>query len=71
MKFLSWANRRRCYASPRGRQKRMNLHLGDCLEVLRAMPDNSVDSIVTDPPYGLAFMGKKWDYDVPSSEIWR
>lgn len=49
----------------------MNLHLGDCLEVLRAMPDNSVDSIVTDPPYGLAFMGKKWDYDVPSSEIWR
>jgi DNA modification methylase len=35
------------------------------------MPDNSVDAIVTDPPYGLAFMGKKWDYDVPSEEIWR
>jgi DNA modification methylase len=34
------------------------------------MPDNSVDSIVTDPPYGLSFMGKKWDYDVPSQEIW-
>ncbi|GGC04375.1 hypothetical protein GCM10007171_21830 [Dickeya fangzhongdai] len=34
------------------------------------MPDNSVDSIVTDPPYGLKFMGKKWDYDVPSVEIW-
>lgn len=34
------------------------------------MPDNSVDSIVTDPPYGLGFMGKKWDYDVPSVEIW-
>ena len=34
------------------------------------MPDNSVDSIVTDPPYGLSFMGKKWDYDVPSTEIW-
>lgn len=34
------------------------------------MPDNSVDSIVTDPPYGLSFMGKKWDYDVPSVEIW-
>lgn len=46
------------------------LVLGDCLEVLRAMPSNSVDSIVTDPPYGLAFMGKKWDYDVPSVEIW-
>ena len=46
------------------------LHHGDCLETLRTMPDNSVDSIVTDPPYGLAFMGKKWDYDVPSIEIW-
>jgi DNA modification methylase len=29
-----------------------------------------VDSIVTDPPYGLSFMGKKWDYDVPSVEVW-
>lgn len=46
------------------------LHLGDCLETLRTMPDNSVDSIVTDPPYGLSFMGKRWDYDVPSVEIW-
>lgn len=46
------------------------LHLGDCLVVLRGMADNSVDSIVTDPPYGLSFMGKKWDYDVPSVEIW-
>jgi site-specific DNA-methyltransferase (adenine-specific) len=44
--------------------------IGDCLESMRAMPDNSVDSIVTDPPYGLSFMGKKWDYDVPSVEIW-
>lgn len=46
------------------------LHQGDCLETLRTMPDNSVDSIVTDPPYGLSFMGKRWDYDVPSVEIW-
>lgn len=43
---------------------------GDCLEVLKGMPDNSVDSIVTDPPYGLSFMGKKWDYDVPDQAIW-
>ena len=43
---------------------------GDCLDVLRGMADNSVDSIVTDPPYGLKFMGKKWDYDVPSVEVW-
>lgn len=45
-------------------------HQGDCLETMRGMADNSVDSIVTDPPYGLSFMGKKWDYDVPSVEIW-
>ena len=43
---------------------------GDCLEVLRGMPDNSVDAVVTDPPYGLAFMGKRWDYDVPSVDVW-
>jgi hypothetical protein len=48
----------------------IDLRLGDCLEVMRTLPNNSVDSIVTDPPYGLSFMGKKWDYDVPSVEIW-
>lgn len=44
---------------------------GDCLDVLCSMPDNSVDSIVTDPPYGIKFMGKTWDYDVPSPSIWQ
>lgn len=44
---------------------------GDCLEKLKTLEANSIDSIVTDPPYGLSFMGKKWDYDVPSVEIWR
>ena len=48
----------------------VQLHLGDCLTTLRAMPDACVDSIVTDPPYGLSFMGKRWDYDVPSVEVW-
>lgn len=43
---------------------------GNCLDVLKGVPDNSVDSIVTDPPYGLSFMGKKWDYDVPDQAIW-
>ena len=38
---------------------------GDCLEVLKTFADNSIDSIVTDPPYGLSFMGKKWDSTVP------
>ena len=46
------------------------LHHGDCLATLKTFDDNSVDSIVTDPPYGLSFMGKRWDYDVPSVEIW-
>jgi site-specific DNA-methyltransferase (adenine-specific) len=49
---------------------KLNLHHGDCLEVLRSLPDCSVDSVVTDPPYGLSFMGKRWDYDVPSVEVW-
>ena len=43
---------------------------GDCLVKLQELDDNSVDSIVTDPPYGIDFMGKEWDYDVPSVEIW-
>lgn len=47
------------------------IHHGDCLEVLRSLPDCSVDSVVTDPPYGLSFMGKKWDYDVPAVEVWQ
>ena len=42
----------------------------DCITALRQLPDNSVDSIVTDPPYGLSFMGKKWDYDVPGVDVW-
>lgn len=46
------------------------LFLGNCLEQLKTLPDNSVDSIVTDPPYGLSFMGKAWDYDVPKTEVW-
>jgi DNA modification methylase len=47
------------------------LLLGNCLEKLAEMPDYSIDAIITDPPYGLSFMGKKWDYDVPGEDIWR
>ena len=47
------------------------LHLGDCLDVMRTMADCSVDAVVTDPPYGLSFMGKAWDYDVPGVDVWR
>lgn len=52
-------------------EEMIDLRNGDCLEVLKALDDNSVDAIVTDPPYGLSFMGKKWDYDVPSVDVWR
>jgi len=44
---------------------------GDCIEEMKKLPENSVDAIITDPPYGLSFMGKKWDYDVPSVELWK
>jgi len=47
------------------------LHCGDCLEVMRAMPDNSIDSVVTDPPYGIGFMGKNWDCSVPGEDFAR
>lgn len=53
------------------KQENVFLFPGDCLQSLKDLSDDSVDSIVTDPPYGLSFMGKKWDYDVPSVEIWR
>jgi len=41
------------------------------LEALKSFSSNSIDSIVTDPPYGISFMGKKWDYDVPSVQTWK
>jgi site-specific DNA-methyltransferase (adenine-specific) len=43
---------------------------GDCLEFLKTLPDCSVDAVVTDPPYGLKFMGKRWGYSVPGVDVW-
>ena len=51
--------------------KRIKLLKGDNMEVFKKLPDNSIDSCVTDGPYGLSFMNKKWDYDVPSVEFWK
>ena len=53
-------------------QKHLDAQLchGDSLAELLFTETNSVDSVVTDPPYGLRFMGRHWDYDVPSVEIW-
>lgn len=47
------------------------IYNGNCLEVLKTFEDNSLDSCVTDPPYGLNFMNKHWDYDVPKVEVWK
>jgi site-specific DNA-methyltransferase (adenine-specific) len=43
---------------------------GDNLELIKEVADDSIDSIVTDPPYGISFMGKKWDYQIPKVELW-
>jgi 16S rRNA G966 N2-methylase RsmD len=49
------------------------VYLGSNLDILPTLPDNSVDSIVTDPPYELGFMGKKWDSSgiAYSVELWQ
>lgn len=48
----------------------MNLILGDCLTELRNIPDDSIDSIVTDPPAAISFMNKKWDHDRGGRDNW-
>lgn len=46
------------------------LHLGDCLEKLKELPDQSIDSVVTDPPAGIGFMGKDWDHHKGGRDQW-
>lgn len=46
----------------------MKLYLGDCLEVLRTLPDNSVDAVIADPPYSET--RAKWDAIIPMEELW-
>jgi hypothetical protein len=53
------------------KNENVKLMLGNNIDKLKELPDNFVDSIVTDPPYGISFMNKKWDYDVPSVEFWK
>jgi len=43
----------------------------DCLHAMQGLEDNSIDSIVTDPPYGLSFMGKDWDHGIPGVVFWQ
>lgn len=56
-----------------GKASASEIRVGDCRELLRDLPDECIDAIVTDPPYELGFMGKRWDasgiaYDV---SVWR
>jgi len=48
----------------------VTIHTGDCRDVMHTMAADSVDAVVCDPPYGLAFMGKGWDHAVPSIDYW-
>lgn len=49
---------------------RVELHLGDCIEVMREFKAESIETCITDPPYGLKFMGKGWDKGVPGIAYW-
>lgn len=48
----------------------IELILGDCIEEMKKLPDNFIDSIVTDPPAGISFMGKEWDDDKGGRDNW-
>lgn len=48
--------------------ERITIYHGDCREILPQLP--KVDLVLTDPPYGLSFMGKEWDHGVPSFKFW-
>ena len=49
----------------------VQIYQGDCREQMHHIDPSTVDSVVTDPPYGLSFMGNAWDYDVPDVEVWK
>src|SRR5687768_3454878 len=46
------------------------IYVGDCLQVMATWSADFVDTIITDPPYGLSFMGKDWDHGVPGPHFW-
>lgn len=49
---------------------RITIYQGDCLEILKTLPDESVDAVVTDPPAGIGFMGKDWDKNRGGRKEW-
>ena len=48
----------------------ITLYHGDCREIVADLDVESIDAVVTDPPYGLAFMGKDWDHGIPGEHFW-
>jgi DNA modification methylase len=50
--------------------RKFRLIEGDCLFKMMSLPESSIDTIITDPPYGLKFMGKNWDHGIPSVPFW-
>ena len=44
---------------------------GDCIKILKGLDADSIDCVVTDPPYGISFMGKKWDKALPPKEAFK
>ena len=70
--FLDNLFPRHLRSCPAGREVRdlLMIYQGDCLDILPTLEANSIDSTVTDPPYGLSFMGKDWDHGVPGVHFW-
>jgi site-specific DNA-methyltransferase (adenine-specific) len=48
----------------------INLYLNDCSKVLKTLESNSIDSLITDPPAGIGFMGKEWDSNKGGRDQW-
>jgi site-specific DNA-methyltransferase (adenine-specific) len=57
--------------TPYYQREGVTVYCGDCLEVMADLEDNTIPTIITDPPYGLAFMGKDWDRGVPGVRYWK
>ena len=47
----------------------VELHLGDCLDIMRSIPDKSVDAVITDPPYGTTSI--EWDKPIDLDSFWK
>jgi site-specific DNA-methyltransferase (adenine-specific) len=63
-----WTDNANDPPQPAYRDDDVTVYYGDCLNILPTLPDNSIDAVVTDPPYALAFMGRSWDTHATPSE---